>query len=112
MKAPMLFILPAVLLMFALPVRADDSNPDLRAPKSENTRLTRIFLYIPGSARMIDYPDVECILNCDKDQVTFRTQDGHVVQHHGPYTVIQPKMAQNTTGSHGNSGGPRFFDLK
>lgn len=96
----------SLLLVLATSLRADPP-PDLRSPKSEHPRLLRILLYVPGSARLIDYPDVEKILCCDTARITFETQDGHVVMHHGPFTVIQPRNAPAAT-----SDGSRFFDPK
>ncbi len=104
MKA-LVFPLLAALALTAS-ARAED-GPDLRSPKSEAPRLIRIFLYVPGSSRLIDYPDVERIICCDKERIAFETQDGHVVMHHGPFTVIQPRTASNTT-----SDGSKFYDVK
>jgi hypothetical protein len=105
MKA-LTFALFAASIMVATSARADPPT-DLRSPKSENPRLLRILLYVPGSARLIDYPDVERILTCDRERIAFETQDGHVVMHHGPFTVIQPRTASATTGD-----GSRFYDVK
>jgi hypothetical protein len=105
MKA-LLFPLLAACAVLALPLRGD-TPPDLLSPKSENPRLLRILLYIPGSARLIDYPDVEKILCCEKESITFETMDGHVVLHRGPFTVIQPRNATAAT-----SDGSKFFNPK
>jgi hypothetical protein len=106
MKAPAFSLLLAILIVLAAPLRADPLA-DLRSPKSENPRLLRILLYVPGSARLIDYPDVEKIICCDAARITFETQDGHIIMHHGPFTVIQPRAATAAT-----SDGSRFFDPK
>lgn len=105
MKALMFPLLAAVITLTA-PLRAD-APPDLRSPKSEIPRLLRILLYIPGSSRLIDYPDVEKILGCEANRITFETQDGHIILHHGPFTVIQPRTANATT-----SDGSKFYDVK
>jgi hypothetical protein len=105
MKTP-IFPLLAALVFLTSPLHADPL-PDLLSPKAENSRLLRVFLYIPGIPRLIDYPDVEKIISCDKDRIAFETQDGQIVFHNGPFTVIQPRNA-----SAASSGGPRFFDLK
>ena len=106
MKALAFLLLLAVLLVLAAPLRADPL-PDLRSPKAEHPRLLRILLYVPGSERMIDYPDVEKIICCDAARITFETQDGHVIMHHGPFTVIQPRGAIAATND-----GSRFYDPK
>lgn len=106
MKALAFPVVLAVLLTIAVPLRADPPA-DLRSPKSESPRLLRIFLYIPGSERLIDYPDVEKIICCEAARITFETQDGHVVMHHGPFTVIQPRGGTASTSS-----GARFYDVK
>jgi hypothetical protein len=105
MKA-LMFPLLAAIFTLAAPLRAD-TPPDLLSPKSEVPRLLRILLYIPGSPRLIDYPDVEKILCCEANRITFETQDGHVVLHQGPFTVIQPRTATATT-----SNGSKFYDVK
>lgn len=106
MKAHALPLLLALLIVLGAPALADPPA-DLRSPKSENPRLLRILLYVPGSARLIDYPDVEKILCCEAARITFETQDGHVVMHQGPFTVIQPRNATAATRD-----GSRFFDPK
>ncbi|MGB8169095.1 MAG: hypothetical protein WCF18_16480 [Chthoniobacteraceae bacterium] len=105
MKA-LLFPLLAALITLAAPLHAE-TPPDLRSPKSEAPRLLRILLYIPGSSRLIDYPDVEKILCCDANRISFETQDGHVILHQGPFTVIQPRTATAAT-----SDGSKFYDVK
>ena len=106
MKALAFPRLLAVLFVLAARLHAEP-QADLLSPKSENPRLLRILLYVPGSARLIDYPDVEKIISCEAARITFETQDGHVVMHHGPFTVIQPRG-----GTAATSDGSRFFDPK
>lgn len=106
MKAP-LFALLAVFVILTLPLRAEPAE-DLHSPKAESSRFYRVFLYIPGSPRMIDYADVEKIISCERDRIAFETQDGQIIVHQGPFTVIQPR---NATVSRGG-GGPRFYDVK
>lgn len=97
-------------LLLLVSAFADDARPDLRSPKPETNPLLRVLLYIAGSSRLIDYPDVYKILSCDDDRITFETQDGYVVTHHGQFTVIQQKAALSE--AHANPHGPRFFDVK
>lgn len=100
--------LPIVVLCFSF-VALADTPPDLAAPKPENPRLLRILLHVSGSARLIDYPDVERLLCCEKDRVVFETQDGTVVMHVGSFTILEPRNAATRTSA---GSGPRFFDIK
>jgi len=104
MKALSLPLL-AILLNFSQPAWGDEA--DWRSPKAEDPRLIRVLLYIPGTSRLIDYPDVERIFSSDRDRIVFETQDRQVVVHQGPFTIIRPRSATSSI-----SHGPRFYDLK
>lgn len=93
------------------PVFAGEPAADLASPKPTSNQNLRVLLHIPGSARLLDYPEVCRVHTCDKDQITFETHDGYIVTHRGSFTVIQHR---NTVPSGQNplSPGPRYYEPK
>jgi hypothetical protein len=108
------FILPAVWIMLAASVSGDD----LAAPKPSVGRASRVFLHIVGSPRALEYSDVIKVHVLDNDGITFETQDGFIIVHRGPFTLIGPKIelfsdSSSSTGRlHSSSGRVRFFEAK
>lgn len=90
-------------------VTASSLAQDLPAPRPATTRACRIFLYITGSTRALDYNDVIKVHALDDNAVTFETSDGVIVVHHGPFTLIGPKSEFT---EHIRGGRVRFFEAK
>jgi hypothetical protein len=99
-----------VALITAHIAHSEDLRPDLRAPKPEGFRNMRVLLYVPGSARLLDYPDVSEILCCDQGQITFETVDGFIITHQGAFTIMQAKNSVKALQH--PLRGPRFYDSK
>ena len=78
------------------------------SPKAVGAQGIRALLFIPGSERLIDYPDVLKVLCSNAQEIAFETVDGQVVVHHGAYTLIQQRSAH----AEHTSRGVRFFDVK
>jgi hypothetical protein len=106
---PLLASLAAVLVFTHFAV-GEDLKPDLKAPKPVNFQSMRVLLYVPGSARMLDYPDVCEILCCDQGEITFETHDGFIITHQGAFTVMQAKNSIKSVQH--PKRGPRFYDAK
>ncbi len=106
---------PATLLASCLlfsPAFAEDTKPDLLAPKPADIRSIRVLLHIPGSPRLIDYPDVCKVVSCDSDCIVFETHDGTAITHRGSFTVIQPRNIVSESVRNRLSPGPRFYETK
>ena len=82
---------------------------DLVSPKPIQRNLFRILLYIPGVQRALDYGDVYKIHRCAENCVVFETNDGFVIAHRGPYTLMGQK---NDILQGKNLDGTQFFDVK
>lgn len=94
------------------PAFAEDTKPDLLAPKPADLRSIRVLLYIPGSPRLIDYPDVCKVVSCDADCIVFETHDGAVITHRGGFTMIQPRNVVSERTQTRLAPGPRFYEAK
>jgi hypothetical protein len=88
---------------------------DLKAPKPDTNRSIRVLLHLPGSDRVIDYPDVYKIHACEPTHIYFETNDGFLVSHRGSYTLIEPRVNAISRGApvpSNTAPGQRFFDPK
>lgn len=88
---------------------------DLKAPKPDTTRSIRVLLHLPGSSRLIDYPDVYKVHACEPTYISFETSDGFLISHRGTYTLVEPRANVISRGGSlpGNTDpGQRFFDPK
>jgi hypothetical protein len=115
MKTPTFLLLPVIFLTSVALLRAEESA-DLTGPKAVQPQLLRVLLHLPGTGRLIDYPDVERIVCCDAGRIVFATQDGQIVVHQGGFTVVVPRDAPPAAtarpSASGGTIGPRFYDPK
>jgi hypothetical protein len=98
-----------ISIFAGLLVTASSLAQDLPAPRPATNRACRVFLYINGSTRALDYNDVIKVHALDDNAITFETIDGVIVVHHGPFTLIGPKTE---FAEHIRGGRVRFFDAK
>ena len=104
MKIPLLAVLAGTMLA------ASSLGEDLVSPKPAPGRLCRVLLYVSGSNRALDYPDVMKVHARTDSSITFETADGYIVMHQGPFTLIGPK---GEFADHAAAGGrSRFFEAK
>jgi hypothetical protein len=106
---------PAILLATCLllsPAFAEDTLLDLLGPKPADVRSIRVLLHLPGSARLIDYPDVCKVVSCDANCIVFETHDGTAITHRGGFTVIQPRNIVSEPVRARLDPGPRFYETK